>query len=134
VFQRAHVSSSLDWWLISVANEVDNIGRVVAQASHRGGPGSIPGHVMWCLWFTKWQWDRFSPSTSISPANSHSTKCFTFIIIYPARGWHNRPVGGRRTKWTQTHLTPRNETKTKLRGFSPQANYTDRTTTACRRS
>jgi hypothetical protein len=25
-------------------------------------------------------------------------------------------------------------TKTKLRGFSPQANYTDRATAACRRS
>jgi hypothetical protein len=26
------------------------------------------------------------------------------------------------------------KTKTKLRGFSPQANYTDRATAACRRS
>jgi hypothetical protein len=25
---------------------------------------------------------RFSPSTSVSPANSHSTDCSTFIVIY----------------------------------------------------
>jgi hypothetical protein len=24
------------------------------------------------------------------------------------RGWYNRPVSGRRTKWTQPHPTPRN--------------------------
>jgi hypothetical protein len=24
------------------------------------------------------------------------------------RGWHNRPVSGRRTKWTQSHPTQRN--------------------------
>jgi hypothetical protein len=24
------------------------------------------------------------------------------------RGWYNRPIGGRRAKWTQSHLTPRN--------------------------
>jgi hypothetical protein len=29
----------------------------------------------------KWHWDRFSPSTSVSPGNSHSTDCSTFIII-----------------------------------------------------
>jgi hypothetical protein len=43
------------------------------------------------LWWTKQHWGRFSPSTSISPAN-HSTN-FTIIII--TRGWHNRPIGGR---------------------------------------
>jgi hypothetical protein len=41
-----------------------------SPVSHRGGPGSSPGHVMWDLWWKKWQWDRFSPSTSVSPANS----------------------------------------------------------------
>jgi hypothetical protein len=25
-------------------------------ASHRGGSGSIPGQVMWDLWWTKWHW------------------------------------------------------------------------------
>jgi hypothetical protein len=27
------------------------------------------------------------------------------------RGWYNRPISGRRTKWTQSHLTPRNKKK-----------------------
>jgi hypothetical protein len=31
---------------------------------------------------TKWHWGRFSPSTSVSPANLHSTSCSTVIIIY----------------------------------------------------
>jgi hypothetical protein len=27
---------------------------------------------------------------------------------YIIRGWYNRPISGRRTKWTQFHPTPRN--------------------------
>jgi hypothetical protein len=27
------------------------------------------------LWWTKWRWGRFSPRTSVSPANLHSTNC-----------------------------------------------------------
>jgi hypothetical protein len=38
-------------------------GRAIAQASRRGGPGSSPGQLMWDLWWTKWHWGRFSPST-----------------------------------------------------------------------
>jgi hypothetical protein len=34
---------------------------------NRGGPGSISGLVKWDLW----RWGRFSPSTSVSPANIH---------------------------------------------------------------
>jgi hypothetical protein len=30
---------------------------------------------MWDLWWEKWRWGRFSPSTSVSPANSHYTNC-----------------------------------------------------------
>jgi hypothetical protein len=56
-------------------------------ASHRGGPGSSTGS-MWGLWWTKRHWGRFSPSTSVSPAN-HFTD-FSIIII--TRGWHNRPL------------------------------------------
>jgi hypothetical protein len=33
------------------------------------------------VWWTKWHWGRFSPSTSVSPANSHSTDFPTIIII-----------------------------------------------------
>jgi hypothetical protein len=68
-----------------------------SPASHRGGPGSSPGRVMWDLW---WLWVRFSPSTSVSPANTHSTDCSTIINV---RGWYNRPISGRRTKWTVSH-------------------------------
>jgi hypothetical protein len=37
---------------------------------------------MWDLWWTKWHWGRFSPRTSVSPANLQSTDCSTIIIIY----------------------------------------------------
>jgi hypothetical protein len=30
----------------------------------------------------KAHWGGFSPSTLVSPANSHATDCSTFIIIY----------------------------------------------------
>jgi hypothetical protein len=66
-----------------------------SPASHRGGPSSIPVQVMWDLWWTKWRWGRFSPSISVSPANSHSIDCSTLI------SWYNRPRG-LRTKWTQS--------------------------------
>jgi hypothetical protein len=52
------------------------------SASQPGGPGSSPGQVMWHLWWTNWHWGKFSPSTSVSPANSHATDFSTFIIIY----------------------------------------------------
>jgi hypothetical protein len=42
------------------------------------------GQVIWDVWWTKWHWGRSSPSTSVSLANSHSTNCFTHIIIYHA--------------------------------------------------
>jgi hypothetical protein len=64
-------------------------------ASHSGGPGSRTGN-MWGLWCTKRHWGRFSPSTSVSPAN-HSTD---FSIIIYTRGWHNRPLSGRSVEWT----------------------------------
>jgi hypothetical protein len=41
-----------------------------------------PGLVMWDLWWTKWRWGRFSPSTSVSPANVYSTNCSTITLIY----------------------------------------------------
>jgi hypothetical protein len=50
--------------------------------SHRGGTASGPGQVMWDLWWTRWHWGKFSPSISVSLANSHSTDCSTLIIIY----------------------------------------------------
>jgi hypothetical protein len=48
----------------------------------RSGPGSSPGLVMWDLWWTKGRWGRFSPTTSVSPANLYSTNYSTITIIY----------------------------------------------------
>jgi hypothetical protein len=58
---------------------------------------------MWGLWWTKRHWGRFSPSTSVSPANHHSTN---FSIIITTRSWHNRSIGGRSAEWTQMDSTP----------------------------
>jgi hypothetical protein len=57
---------------------------------------------MWELWWTKRHWGRFSPSTSVSPAN-HSTN-FSVIII--TRDRHSRPISGRSVEWTQLDSTP----------------------------
>jgi hypothetical protein len=43
---------------------------------------------------------RFSLQILISPTAPHSSSS----II---RGWYNRPISGRSTKWTQSHPTPR---------------------------
>jgi hypothetical protein len=73
-----------------------------SPASHRGGPIWSPCKVMWELWWTKWHWGRFSPSTSvflpirippIAPQSSIS-------IIW---GWYNRANSGRSTKGAQSH-------------------------------
>jgi hypothetical protein len=46
--------------------------------------------------------------------------CFLLPIVIPPtaplsssiiRGWYNRPVSGRRTKWTQSHPSPRKQKK-----------------------
>jgi hypothetical protein len=49
--------------------------------THPSIPKRRPGQVMWDLWWTKLNWGRFSPSTSVSPANSHFTDFSTLIII-----------------------------------------------------
>jgi hypothetical protein len=50
-------------------------------------PGS--GHVGFCNG-QKWRGGRFSPRTSVSPANVHSI-CLSTIIFTITRGWDNRP-------------------------------------------
>jgi hypothetical protein len=55
-------------------------GRAIAKAVSRWLPtaavrGSRPGLSCGILWWTKWRWGRFSPSTSVAPANFHSTNC-----------------------------------------------------------
>jgi hypothetical protein len=70
-------------------------GHAVAQAVSCWLPTTV-GRVrirasMWGLWWTKWHWGRFSPSTLVSPANHHSTN-FSMLIV--TRGRYNRPIGG----------------------------------------
>jgi hypothetical protein len=48
---------------------------------------------------------RFSLPILIPPTTPHSSSTI--------RGWYNRPNIGRRTKWTQSHSTPRNKKKKK---------------------
>jgi hypothetical protein len=67
----------VEWWGLSVWAAYVNVKAVPnsngrSLPSHRGRPGSCPGS-MCVLWWTKWHWGRFSPSTSVSPANHHST-------------------------------------------------------------
>jgi hypothetical protein len=81
-------------------------GRAVAQAvyslaSQRGGPGSCPGS-MWGLWWTKRHWGRFSPSTSVSPANQYSP---TSPSSSPEAGTIGL-FGGISGEWTQLDSTP----------------------------
>jgi hypothetical protein len=64
--------------------------RYTKLASHGGGPCLRTGLVKCDLWWTKWRWGRFSPSTSVSPTNLHSTNCSTITPIYHL-GLYNRP-------------------------------------------
>jgi hypothetical protein len=66
-------------WCLSSRNALGELRRLVA-----GVPGSSPGQVMWDLRWIKWHWSRFSPSTSVSPAN-HSSDCCTLIFIHHPR-------------------------------------------------
>jgi hypothetical protein len=65
-------------------------GSAIAQAvsfpiSQSGSPSSILVQVTWYLWWTKWHWGMFLPSTSVSPASSRSVKCST-RICHPHSG------------------------------------------------
>jgi hypothetical protein len=74
---------------------------------------------MWDLWWTKWYWGRFSPSTSVSPANPYSTNCSIIIII---RGWYNRPTVA--DVPSGLSLTPPREMKKKVIEESGDIAYT----------
>jgi hypothetical protein len=75
---------------------------------------------MWDLWWTKWHWAWFSPTTSVSLANHNSTK-FSILII--TRGRYNRPIGGRCVKWTQWDSIPTIKKKIKKLGLSLICQY-----------
>jgi hypothetical protein len=64
VFVRRAIAHAVSLWLPTSA-----AARVWAQ-------------VRSCWICGKWRWGRFSPSTSVSPANLHSTNCSTTTIIY----------------------------------------------------
>jgi hypothetical protein len=61
------------------------------------------------LWWTKWRWSRFSPSTSVSPANYHSTNYSTITIIYHHLGLVKQASSCRNTEWNQSHSTKSNK-------------------------
>jgi hypothetical protein len=62
---------------------------VAAFPQRRPGFKSGSRHVGYCDG-QKWRWGRFSPRTSVFPANLHSI-CISTIIFTITRGWHNRP-------------------------------------------
>jgi hypothetical protein len=76
-FMSVLVGTSFEQQFFLLLLEEHNI-----NPSHRGGPGSSPGQVMWDLWWTKWHWGRFFPSTSVSLVNPHSTNCSTITIYH----------------------------------------------------
>jgi hypothetical protein len=82
-------------------------GRAVAQAVSRWLPTVAAQVHVWAehvgFVVEKWHWARFSLSSSVSPANHHSTNFSTIIIT---QGWHNRPIGGRSAEWIQLDSTP----------------------------
>jgi hypothetical protein len=80
-------------------------------ASHRSGPGSNPGQVMWDLWWTNWHWGRVFPSSLVSPANSHSTDCSTLIICHSGLVQQAQLVAD---VLSGLSLTPPQETKKKV--------------------
>jgi hypothetical protein len=63
---------------------------------------------MWDLWWTKWRWGRFYPSTSVFPVNLHSANFSTITLTYHP-GWYNRPLVAAVPK------VPQNELKKKTR-------------------
>jgi hypothetical protein len=56
----------------------------------------------------KWCWGRFSPRTSVSPANLHSI-CFSTIIFTITRGWHNWPGVAAVPIASQSRIKKKNE-------------------------
>jgi hypothetical protein len=65
---------------VSNKNETHNVsrrnkeGRAIAQAVSRWfSTAAARIRAQRDLWWTKWCWGRFSPSTSVSPAYLHST-------------------------------------------------------------
>jgi hypothetical protein len=62
-----------------------DMSRDIAQAVSRRLPTAVAR-----VQTRVWRWGKFSPRTSVSPANLHSIS-FSTIIFTITRGWHNRP-------------------------------------------
>jgi hypothetical protein len=90
------------------------VGRAIVQAVSRRLPTAaarVPSQDIWDLWWTKWHWGRFSPSTLVSPANSHFTDYSTFIIYHPGLGTIGQTVADVPSGLI---LTPSQENKKKV--------------------
>jgi hypothetical protein len=64
---------------------------------------------MWDLWWKKWHWARFSPNTSVSPANSNSTNCPIFINHQHYIGLKMCPISDSLTSKFQEEYTAEEE-------------------------
>jgi hypothetical protein len=62
-------------------------------------------------------------------AKAHLDTGFLAFIPSPSKRWDGSQVATARFSWV-----PKTNKRNKLRGFSPQANYTNRATAACRQS
>jgi hypothetical protein len=69
--------------------------RAIAQAvTHRllTAAVRVQSQVIWVFCWTKWQWDRLSPNTSGSSANSHSAT-YSILINHPIFDARSRDSG-----------------------------------------
>jgi hypothetical protein len=88
-------------------------GRAIDQASHSGALGfdRSTGSVGFVV--DKVALRQFSPSTSVSPANSHSTA--SPILVYHPE-WYNRLFSGQSTDWlVSPHPNPPKENEIKAK-------------------
>jgi hypothetical protein len=80
-----------------------------SSVSHREESGLIPGHSLWDLWWTKWHWNRFSPSTSCCQYHSINapTCCFYLNdkLAKPARLPKSDAVSEIGEYWIEKYLT-----------------------------
>jgi hypothetical protein len=77
------------WWGVQVRQSILHIAQCIARVQESCAALLYKKRIqllMQCMpngilgmWWIKWHWCRFSPSTPVSPANSHSTDYSTFI-------------------------------------------------------
>jgi hypothetical protein len=106
-FLRHHsISEGRHHLILFVTLVSDRLGRAIAEAVSRWLPTAV-ARVRARVWKVGFVVEimaprgRFSPSTSISPANLHSTN---FSILTITRDKYNRLIHGRSAAWTQYGL------------------------------